>query len=130
MKLFEQTKIFDGTFVDDHTFLDADGNIIELKTSVFDEPSDNPPSDNPPSDNPPPEDNPPFDNPPRKRPPDNSSQKRPPKQSKQLPDKDKTYLDVFSNTAYKWDDSEGRFVKTELTAEMKKLMDDVMDNVL
>ena len=114
MKLFEQTKIFDGTFVDDHTFLDADGNIIELKTSVFDEPSDNPP----------------FDNPPRKRPPDNSSQKRPPKQSKQLPDKDKTYLDVFSNTAYKWDDSEGRFVKTELTAEMKKLMDDVMDNVL
>ena len=129
MKLFEQTKIFDGTFVDDHTFLDADGNIIELKTSVFDEPPDNPPSDNPPPDNPPP-DNPPPNNPPRKRPPDNSSQKRPPKQSKQLPDKDKTYLDVFSNTAYKWDDSEGRFVKTELTAEMKKLMDDVMDNVL
>ena len=118
MKLFEQTKIFDGTFVDDHTFLDADGNVIELKTSVFDEPPDNPPSDDSQSDDPPPHKSP-FDDPSRK-----------PKQSKRLPDKDKTYLDVFSNTAYKWDDSEGRFVKTELTAEIKQLMKEVMDSVL
>ena len=120
MKLFEQTKIFDGTFVDDHTFLDADGNVIELKTSVFNEPPDNPPSDDSQSDDPPPHKSP-FDDP---------SRKRKPKQSKRLPDKDKTYLDVFSNTAYKWDDSEGRFVKTELTAEMKQLMKEVMDSVL
>jgi hypothetical protein len=107
MRIVEETKIIDGTFVDDQTFLDADGNPMVIQKSVFDE--------DPPPPPPPPE--------PEKRKPFDDFDRKP-------PDESQVYFDIIRKKAYKWNASTEQFEEdAQETSRIVDLLKDELDVV-
>ena len=92
----ESTQVFDGTFVDGNTFIDADGNAYVLHKSIFDSNNDS--------------------NKDKKgggggggpqQPPEGP----PPDPERKSPVSNQIYFDIHRQIAYKWDEAQKQFVE-------------------